>query len=71
MRIIQAQVSYGRKFPTGRYRMENVGVSLRVEFDSHLEDSMREIYAAYEKAKEIVEVQARMLKDAAEAGLGD
>lgn len=58
MRITGAEVSYSKKFPTGRYRVESVGVSLRVEFDSELENTMREIYEAYEKAKEIVEAQA-------------
>ena len=58
MKITGAEVSFSRKFPTGRYRVESVGVSLRVEFDSELEDTMREIHLAYEKAKEIVEAQA-------------
>lgn len=62
MRLIAVEVTYGKKFPTGRYRVENVGVSLRAELDSNLEDGIREIYKLYEQCKEIVEVQARQAK---------
>ena len=59
IRVVQAGVSYGREFPTGKYRLENVGVSLRVEFDSLLEDTALEIHRAYDQAKEIVETRAK------------
>lgn len=41
-----------------------LGVSLRVELDTVLDDAIREIHQAYEKAKEIAEVQAKMAVEA-------
>ena len=62
MKIIAAEVSHSKRFPTGRYRTEGISVSLRIQIDSDIEDAVREIYAAYAKAKEIVDVQVKHAK---------
>jgi len=58
MRVSKVEVSYGKKFPTGRFRSEWFGIAMTVDIDSNDETQVIEqIHSAYSNAKDIVRNQ--------------